>query len=56
MPTPEKKRLQDKISREQKKRIAKDMIKGYKKMADLNLELAEEGLKASDEIDGETGK
>lgn len=48
MAPPEKKRLKKKISKKQKKKIAKEMIEGYKKMADLNLKLAEEGLKPTD--------
>jgi len=44
-----KKRSKRSISKEEKKRIANDMIEGYKKMADLNLELAEEGMTYSDE-------
>ena len=43
-----KRRLRN-ISDKEKKRIAKEMIEGYKKMADLNLELAEEGMKSKDE-------
>jgi hypothetical protein len=38
-----------KITAEEKKKIAKEMIEGYKKMADINRELAEEGMKADDE-------
>ncbi len=37
------------ITTEEKKKIAKEMIEGYKKMADINRELAEEGMKADDE-------
>lgn len=37
------------LSAEEKKRIAKNMMEGYKKMADLNLEIAEEGIKSDDE-------
>lgn len=44
-----KRHLQRKISEKEKKRIAKDMIEGYKKMANINLELAEEGMKSQDE-------
>ncbi|MFW6022425.1 MAG: hypothetical protein ACOCQW_02775 [Halanaerobiaceae bacterium] len=44
-----KRRLRKKISDKEKEKIAKDMIEGYKKMADLNLELAEEGMKSHDE-------
>lgn len=44
-----KRRLKRKISEEEKRKIAKEMIEGYKKMADLNLELAEEGMDFHDE-------
>lgn len=44
-----KRRLKKNISEKEKKKIAKDMIEGYKKMADLNLELTEEGMQTHDE-------
>lgn len=37
------------LSDQEKERIARDMIDGYKKMADLNRELAEEGLRNNDD-------
>jgi hypothetical protein len=40
------------LTREEKKKIARQLIEGYKRMAALNLELAEEGLQLHDE----TGK
>lgn len=39
------------LTEAEKKKIARDMIEGYKKMADLNLELAEEGLYSTDETE-----
>lgn len=33
-----------KLSEKEKKKIARDMVKGYKKMANLNQKLAEDGL------------
>ena len=33
----------------EKKKDIREMIEGYRKMADLNLELAEEGMKSRDE-------
>lgn len=44
-----KRRRLGNISDEEKKKIAREMIEGYRKMADLNLELAEEGMKSRDE-------
>lgn len=41
------------LSEEEKERIAREMIQGYRKMAKLNKELAEEGL---GNRDGETEK
>ena len=49
MANSKKRRLKREFSEKEKKKIAKDMIEGYKKMADLNLELAEEGMKSHDE-------
>ncbi|MFP4662543.1 MAG: hypothetical protein ACLFPF_10145 [Halanaerobiales bacterium] len=49
MASSKKRRLKRNISKEEKEKIARDMIEGYKKMADLNLELAEEGMKSNDE-------
>ncbi|HLV10032.1 MAG TPA: hypothetical protein VKY40_07480 [Halanaerobiales bacterium] len=45
----QKQQKKNKISKEEKKKIARAMIEGYKKMADINRELAEEGLLADDE-------
>ncbi|MDI3546816.1 MAG: hypothetical protein PWR10_468 [Halanaerobiales bacterium] len=39
------------LTDEEKKKIAAELIEGYKKMATLNLELAEEGLRSDDETD-----
>ncbi|QTL99245.1 hypothetical protein GM661_15415 [Iocasia frigidifontis] len=39
------------LSEEKKRKIAREMVKGYKKMADINRELAEEGLRSHDETD-----
>ncbi len=37
------------ISDEERKKITQDMIEGYKKMAAINRELAEDGLVSDDE-------
>ncbi|MFW5999170.1 MAG: hypothetical protein ACOCQC_00765 [Halanaerobiaceae bacterium] len=37
------------MSREEKEEIARALIEGYKKMADLNRELAEDGFPPEDE-------
>ena len=37
------------LTEEEKSKIARDLKEGYKKMADLNLELAEDGMKSDDE-------
>ena len=37
------------LTEEEKNRIARELREGYKKMADLNLELAEDGIKSDDE-------
>ncbi|NLJ83961.1 MAG: hypothetical protein GX336_03505 [Halanaerobiaceae bacterium] len=44
-----RKRRLGNITDEEKKKIAREMIEGYRKMADLNLELAEEGMDSRDE-------
>lgn len=49
MAKPKKRNLQKNFSEKEKRKIAREMIEGYKKMADLNLELAEEGMKSHDE-------
>lgn len=36
------------ISQEEKEEIARELIEGYKKMADLNRELAEDGFPPAD--------
>ncbi|ACL68934.1 hypothetical protein [Halothermothrix orenii] len=49
-----KKKRDKELTEEQRKEIAKKMIEGYKKMAALNKELAEDGLisREADETDG----
>ncbi|MFW5982080.1 MAG: hypothetical protein ACOCQO_02615 [Halanaerobiaceae bacterium] len=49
MAKPKKRRISKKFTKEEKKKIAKDMVEGYKKMAELNLELAEDGMNTDDE-------
>ncbi|NLM97746.1 MAG: hypothetical protein GX175_09105 [Halanaerobiaceae bacterium] len=46
-----KKRSRKSLSKEEKEKIAEAMIEGYKKMAKLNLEIAEEGMTSPDETD-----
>lgn len=45
------KKRSERVSVKRKKKIAEAMIEGYKKMAKLNLEIAEEGMTSPDETD-----
>ncbi len=41
---PDRLREKTKLTEEEKKKIARDMIEGYKKMASINKKLAEDGF------------
>jgi hypothetical protein len=44
-------RIRKDLSKEERKKIAESMIEGYKKMASINRELAEDGMKIDDETE-----